>query len=185
MIRRRFAALALGASLVATLVAAHPSHLAAPAPVPAPITLELRGELPGAFALNTRLAAAVRNAMLDAINAQIGAGGKLRIYSGTQPTDPDAALSGNTLLAELSLSATPFASASSGSIVANTITEDAAADATGTAAFASFVTSAGVRKIDVSVGTSGANINFGSVAIQSGAPVRVTSFTLSLPMQGN
>jgi len=44
--------------------------------------------------------AAVKKATLDQEETTIGTAAILRIYSGTAPTDPDTALSGNTLLAE-------------------------------------------------------------------------------------
>jgi hypothetical protein len=121
--------------------------------------------------------------MLDAINSSIGASGRLRIYDGTQPTDPDTALGAQVLLADLPLSATAFAAASAGSISANAIS-NATAAASGTATWASFTTSAGVRKIDCSVGTSSANVIINSTAISSGATVSCSSATISMPMQG-
>jgi len=136
------------------------------------------------MALNTRLSVAARNAAIDAMVGTIGTSGFLDIYDGTQPTDPDTALGAQVKLAHLALSATAFGSASSGSATANSITADSSADATGTATWGTLTTSAGVRKFDFSVGTSGANINFNSVSIVSGAQVSVTSLTASLPMQG-
>ena len=136
------------------------------------------------MALNTRLGAAARNAAVDAITATIGASGKLRIYDGTQPTDADTALGAQVLLADLALSADAFGDSSSGTATANAITSDTSADATGTATWGSLLTSGNVRKVDFSVGTSGANLNLNSVAIQSGATVAVSAFTLSIPMQG-
>ena len=41
------------------------------------------------MATSTRLSAAARNAAADAITALIEASGFLRIYDGTQPTNPD------------------------------------------------------------------------------------------------
>jgi hypothetical protein len=136
------------------------------------------------MALNTRLGAATRNAAVDGITAQIGASGKLRIYDGTQPTDADTALGAQNVLAELALSADAFGDSASGTATANAITSDSSADATGTATWGSFLTSANVRKIDFSVGTSGANLNLNSVAIQSGATVAISAFTFTIPMQG-
>jgi hypothetical protein len=46
---------------------------------------------------------AVKNARLDAISATWGATPKLRLYSGTPPANAAAALSGNTLLVEITL----------------------------------------------------------------------------------
>lgn len=133
------------------------------------------------MASNIHIKTTARNAMLDQMNGQIGAGGFLRFYDGAQPATADTALGAQVKLAELALSASPFAAAAAGQIVANTITQDAAADATGTATWATFTTSAGVRQFDVSVGTSGADINMNSVAIQVGAAVSVTSYNLSIP----
>ena len=73
-----------------------------------------------------------RNAMLDAITTAIGSSGLFRIYDGTPPASANAALSGNTLLAELALSATYAAAAASGVLTANAIATDASANATGT-----------------------------------------------------
>lgn len=133
------------------------------------------------MALNIHISIAARNVMLDQMNGQLGAGGFLRFYDGTQPATADTALGAQVKLAELALSATPFAAAASGSIVANAISNDTSADATGTATWATFVTSAGVRVWDVSVATSGADINLNAVLIQAGAAVSVTSYNLSIP----
>jgi hypothetical protein len=123
---------------------------------------------------------AARNAMLDAINAIVGSGGKIRIYSGTRPANVDTALSGNTVLAELALSSTAFAAAASGAHALNTITNDASADATGTATFASVLTSGNVRVVDFGVGTSGADLNLNTVNIVAGVVVSITSQSFGL-----
>lgn len=132
------------------------------------------------MALNPHLKLTLRNAMLDQVNTALGASGLLRFYDGTQPADADTALGAQVKLAELALSATAFAAAAAGSIVANTVADDTSADATGTATWATFVTAAGVRVLDVSVGTSGADINLNSVAIQIGAKVSVTAYHLDI-----
>jgi hypothetical protein len=131
------------------------------------------------MASNLKYAVTLKNAKLDAITTAIGASGLLRIYSGTQPTNPDTALSGNTVLAELALSATFAAGSSSGVLTANSITADSSADATGTATFASLLTSGGTRKVDMSVGTSGADLNLNTTSIVSGAQVSVSSLTIT------
>jgi hypothetical protein len=136
------------------------------------------------MAVNTRVGVGTRNAMLDTIPTTIGSNGRLRIYDGTQPTDPDTALGAQVLLADLALSAT-FAPASSGGVLtANSITADSSADNTGTATWASLTTSAFARKIDCSVGTSSANVIINSVAISAGATVSCSSLTITMPMQG-
>lgn len=132
------------------------------------------------MANNPHLSAVGRNDLLDQINTALGASGLLRLYDGTQPTDADTALGAQVKLAELPLSATAFAAASGGSISANAITSDSAADATGTCTWGTLCTAAGVRVLDFSVGTSGADLNLNSVSIVAGAQVSVTSFTVSI-----
>jgi hypothetical protein len=119
------------------------------------------------------------NAEADAV-CVLANSGKLRIYDGTQPATADTALSGQVLLAELTFNATAFGAASAGVSTANAITQDAGADATGTAAWFRALKSDGTTVLfDGSVGTSGANINLNSVAISAGAAVQVTSFTFT------
>jgi len=109
--------------------------------------------------------------------ATLANSGKLRIYDGTQPATADTAVSTQTLLAELTMNATAFGAASAGVITANAITSDSSADATGTATWFRLLKSDGTTPLwDGSVGTSGANLNLNSVAIQSGAAVSVSSF---------
>jgi hypothetical protein len=132
------------------------------------------------MALNPKLAVARRNAALDAALDTVLNSGSLRIYDGTQPTDADTAITSQVLLAQLTLNATAFAAASSGSKSANSITSDSSADATGTATWASLVTSGGTRLFDFSVGTSGANLNLNSVAISAGAAVSVSSLAITM-----
>ena len=126
-----------------------------------------------------KYAVTLKNTMLDAITTAISTSGLLRIYSGTQPTNPDTALSGNTLLAELALSSTAAGAASSSVLTFSTITADSSADATGTAAFGSFLTSGGTRKVDFSVGTSGSDLNLNTVSIVAAANVAVTSAAIT------
>ncbi len=117
----------------------------------------------------------------DAIADQLNTG-YLRIYSGTQPATVNTALAGNTLLAELRFNATAFGAASNGVKTANALTADSAADATGTATFYRAFKSDGTTPVyDGTVGTSGADLNLNSVAIQSGAEVSVTALTFTQP----
>ena len=133
------------------------------------------------MALNSKLAVARRNEALDAILGNANSG-LLRIYAGTQPANADAALGGATLLAELTMNATAFAAASGGSASANAITGDTSANATGTAAFFRLFESDGTTLVmDGSVGTSDANLVLNSTALQAGAAVNVTSFSVTLP----
>lgn len=127
-----------------------------------------------------KAAITLRNTLLDGINALLN-NGYIRIYSGTEPATPEAALSGNTLLAELRFNTTAFGAAAAGVITANAIAAVTAA-ASGTATFWRGLTSDGTTvRLQGTVGTSGADLNLNSVAISSGAQVQVTSATLTFP----
>jgi hypothetical protein len=128
--------------------------------------------------MTVSLTTAVRNAKLDAITTAIGTSGLLRIYDGTPPASANAALSGNTKLAELALSATFAANAASAVLTANAISNDVSADATGTASFYRLYKADGTTVIaQGAVGTSGQDLNLNTTAIVLAGPVAVSSFT--------
>ncbi len=137
------------------------------------------------MALNPKVSAVRRKAMLDTITAT-AASGKLRIYSGAQPTDADTAAGAQVMLAELTMNATAFnapaAVASTDYVItANAITAAASAAATGTAAWFRLWDSAGTTPIiDGTVGTASCDLIINSVAISSGAAVSASSMTLTL-----
>jgi hypothetical protein len=118
----------------------------------------------------------------DAVCARANSG-YLNIYSGTVPANADTALSGNTLLATLTMAATAFGAAntSTGVATAGTITADSSADATGTATFfrvmESGTTPGTVVVFQGTVGTSGAELNLSSTSIVATGTVSVTSLT--------
>lgn len=132
------------------------------------------------MASNFKQANAAVNAAADAVCALLN-GGKLRIYDGSQPATADTAVSGQTLLAELTFGNPAFAGASAGQATANAITQDSSADATGTAAWFRALKSDNTPVYDGSVGTSGADLNLNSVAIQAGAAVQISSLTYTQP----
>jgi hypothetical protein len=131
------------------------------------------------MALNPKLSAASRNlalnAALDVLNS-----GHILILDGTQATDADTAIGAQVTLAQLTFGATAWAAASAGSKSANSITQDSSADATGTASWYRMRTSGNTAVWDGTCGTSSANLNFNSVAIQSGAAVSISSFTATM-----
>lgn len=136
-----------------------------------------------------RLSTATANAALDAINTRLNAGAgaaTLKFYTGSQPAGPDTALSGQTLLGTLTFSDPAAAAASSRTLTFSTITEDASADATGTATWARAADSDGNAVFDADVGDSDTNptavIIMNEVNFASGGPIRVTSFTITLPL---
>src|ERR1041385_353663 len=131
------------------------------------------------MAHNPKYAVALKNARLDAITSAIGASGFLDIYDGSQPANPDTAVTSQVILARLPLSATFAPAASGGVLTANAITDDTSADASGTAAWFRIVTSGGTPIVDGTVGTSGADCNLNSVTIAAGQTVEVTSLTIT------
>lgn len=122
-----------------------------------------------------------RNAMLDALNARInlGAGaGMLRIYDGTRPATGGAA---TTLLAELTLSDPAAPAAASGVLTLSSITQDASANASGTATWFRIVDSDGNAVLDGSVTATGGggDLQLVTTTIVATQPVQVTSFTIT------
>jgi hypothetical protein len=120
--------------------------------------------------------------MLDAVTSNVASSGLIRIYSGVKPASPGTALSGNTLLAELACSATFAAGASGGVLTLNSISNDAAADNTGTATFFRIMKSDGTTcVVQGDVGTSGSDLNLNTTSIVANAIVSITSFTMTAP----
>ncbi len=120
------------------------------------------------------------NAEADALAPQFNTG-YLRIYDGAQPTNADTAVGAQVLLAELRFNATAFPAAVAGLLTANAITGDAAANATGTAAWFRCLQSNGTSVImDGTVGTATSDLVLDSTAIQINADVNVTSYTIQV-----
>lgn len=133
------------------------------------------------MANNLKTAVARRNAALDNILGNANSG-ILRIYDGTQPANADTAVSTQVVLAELTMNVAAFGAASSGAAVAAAITNDASANASGTASWFRLFKSDGTTAImDGTVGVSGCDMNINSVAISSGAIISVSSFTVTFP----
>lgn len=120
---------------------------------------------------------AVRNAKQDAITTYAGNAALLRIYDGTRPATGGTA---TTLLAELTCG-TPFAAGASGGVLTlGSITQDASANATGTATWFRIVKADGTTHVmDGNVGTSGSDLNLSTTSIVSTQPVSVTSFVIT------
>lgn len=130
--------------------------------------------------LTNAAASAAADAVVDLCDAGAGAA-TLRIYDGTAPATADTALSGNTLLAQLTMSDPAFGSASNGVATASAITQDSSADATGTATFFRILDSNGTVVLQGTVGTSGCDLNLNTTSIVAGATVSVTSLTYTQP----
>jgi hypothetical protein len=119
--------------------------------------------------------------MINAFTALLN-NGFIEVYSGSQPS-VDGSLSG-TLLATMTFGSTAFANATAsgtgGSAAANTITAGTAGN-TGTAGYFALVTSGSSTVGTGSVGTSGADLNFNTLSIVSGAVVSCSAFTVTQP----
>lgn len=120
----------------------------------------------------------LRNARNDAITTFAGNSGKLRFYTATQPAT-GAAITSQTLLAELTMNAT-FAPASSGGVLTMNAITGANASSTGTATWFRLLKSDGTTIVmDGTVGTSGSDINMTSTSFVSGQPVAMSSWTIT------
>jgi hypothetical protein len=135
------------------------------------------------MANNPKFKLSTSNKMLDDFTASLSTSAVFLIYAGSQPADTSVAVTAaNTIVASLAFPSTnAFGAASARVATANTITQDATS-AGGTAGWASIVAAnATTRFLDMSVGTSGADLNFNSVAISTGAATSITSFTITGP----
>ena len=131
---------------------------------------------------------AVAISMMTAFNAAVDAGtaAVVNIYDGTPPVDADAALAGNTQLAQLVMSGTAFGAptdnAPGAKVTANAITADSSADATGTASFFRILTqNAGTVCLQGTVGIASADMILNTTAITLGSTVTITAATVILP----
>ena len=123
---------------------------------------------------------ATKNSLLATYGALFN-NGTLKVYAGSVPANADAALGSPTLLGTLSMSATAFGAPAAGSMAANAITQDAAADNTGTATFYRALQSDGTTVIEQgAIGTTGAELNLNTTSIVAGGPIQVSSFTRTL-----
>lgn len=117
---------------------------------------------------------AARNAATDAVTALLGGTAKLVFR-----ISPSSVASPGTAVATLSMSATAFGAASSGTATANAITSDT--NATGNAspvAFATLQTGAGTVVIHCAVAASGSDINMtNGLTVNSGDTVSCSSLT--------
>lgn len=125
--------------------------------------------------------------LVDAFD--VGGAGSVRIYDNTStiPADADASNGTNVLLAQLTMQATGFNSASDanpGAIAtANLPIEDTSANATGTANYWRGYSGGGTALMQGTVTTTGmgGDMEINTLSIQSGALVSVTSWTITFP----
>ena len=132
---------------------------------------------------NLNYPAVLQNAMLDEITTRAGASALLKIYDGSQPATADTAVSGQTLLAELTCNATFAPAASGGVLTLNAISDDTSANASGTATWFRITTSAGTTTVldgDITtVATGTGDLQLDSTSITATQTVSVSSFTIT------
>jgi hypothetical protein len=127
--------------------------------------------------------ATIRQAMLDAITTAAGNAALLRIYDGSRPSDQrhgnDAARRIDVRHAVCAARAGTTDGAAV-TLTLGTITQDASANATGTATWFRIVKADGTTFVmDGSVGTSGSDLNLTTTSIVATQPVSVTSFVIT------
>lgn len=126
--------------------------------------------------------ATVKNAKLDAWESTIGTAPLLRLYNGTAPANADAALSGNTVLAEGALPSDWMSNASAG-VKAKagvwTLTGQAGAGAGTAATFYRIFNSAGTvchEQGTVTASGGGGDMTLDNNSIANGQTVTVNTF---------
>lgn len=120
---------------------------------------------------------AERNTLITAYGALFNSG-TIEVYSGAVPADVNASLGAAVLLGTLSFSASAFGAASAGTITAAAITQDSAADASGTASFCrARKTGAGTYIEQGTAGVGSGDYQFNTTTIVAGGPISCTAMT--------
>lgn len=119
--------------------------------------------------------------LADELIADIAAGAgnaTIAVYTGAPPASP-AVAHGSTLLGTLTCSATP-ATQVDGTVTFNAITQDSAADASGTAAWARICDGdgAGVMDVDVSNGAGDGAVKLNTTTIVAGGPILLSDLVI-------
>jgi len=128
-----------------------------------------------------QLSVAVRNARLDALETAIGANAKLKIRSGSLPSNCAEADSGS-VLATIDLPSDWMAAASNGSKSMSGSWVDTAADATGTAEHFRIYASDGTTchlQGTITMTGGGGDMTLDNTSIAVGQSITITSFTLT------
>lgn len=128
---------------------------------------------------------AIKTPLVNTVKTALDIGGTgsratIKVYTGSMPATPETAVTSQTLLGTLTC-AYPLGSESSGLLTWDTITQDSAADATGTATWARMSTGGGVACADLDVTATGAGgaLQMNTVAIVAGGPISVSALTLT------
>ena len=127
-----------------------------------------------------KMDATVRNAMLDAIETQIGTLPHLKVWTGAAPANCGTADSGS-LLANIALPSDWMANASGGAKAKSGTWDEASADGTGTAGYFRIYDSGGVCRAQGTVTATGGggDMTVDNTSFAAGQDFTVTSFTIT------
>jgi hypothetical protein len=129
------------------------------------------------MASNLKYSNGTRDAQQNGLITYAGSGAIIHIYEGTQPTDANTAISGQTLLVSLTVTGS-FGTDSNGTITLSSVANGTAV-ATGTAQFFRITKSDNSTVVmDGSVGTSGCDMNLNNTSIATSQVVSITSGTI-------
>jgi len=132
------------------------------------------------------LSQALASAVVSATISTIGTNAVIDVYSGTVPAGPDTALSGNTLLVSGEIASWESIAYNAEDEGMESVATFSAAGyspaASGTATFARITTSGGTAHMQLTVGTSGADLILGNTGIQTGTTVTM-AFRAFTPSQ--
>ena len=132
-----------------------------------------------------RLAAGLKNAMVDRVKDLLDAGagnGSIKIYTAPQPASANDPPGAAALLATLTLAKPSAPWAVNGVLTLNPIPQ-ANASGSGAAAWVRLADSAGntVADGDVTASGGGGTLELNTVNLVAGAPVLITAFTFTMP----
>ena len=129
------------------------------------------------MASNLKYSNGTRDAQQQGLITYAGSGAIIHIYDGTQPSNANTAISGQTLLVSLTISGS-FGTDSNGTITLSSVSNGTAV-ATGTGQFFRIVKADGTTVVmDGSVGTSSADMILNNTSIASGQTVSISSGTI-------
>ena len=129
------------------------------------------------MASNLKYSNGTRDAQQQGLITYAGSGAIIHIYDGTQPSNANTAISGQTLLVSLTISGS-FGTDSNGTITLSSVSNGTAV-ATGTAQFFRITKSDNTTVVmDGSVGTSSADMILNNTSIASGQTVSISSGTI-------
>ena len=127
-----------------------------------------------------RLSTASRDDACDGIVDALD-GGSIEIWSGAAPTNVGDAPAG-TLLGTCPLNATAFGASSTGTAIANAITSDIDAEASGDAGYFRIKNSAAAVMADGTCDQGAGDLSFDNKTIVAGGTIAISSFTITVPI---